>query len=199
MTQPRRAVRGAVAAGAAFVVLTLLVATGVTERLDVAARGFFRPNQEWTQAQAALDILVEGLRPPVAAALLGIAGLCTSLQRRSWLPLAQAATIAGVGGALGLATKALVGRPDPSNEMTALGGSFPSGHVLSVLVCLGGVVLVLAARPSRWAWALVVLVAAGMGYGLLIQSGHWLTDVAGGALLGACVLSAASTRVGPPR
>jgi undecaprenyl-diphosphatase len=78
--------------------------------------------------------------------------------------------------------------------MSAFAGSFPSGHVVSVLVCLGGALIVLEphSRWRHWAWALVLAAGAGMAHGMLIQSAHWLTDVAGGALLGISVLAAAS-------
>jgi membrane-associated phospholipid phosphatase len=181
---------------AAFLALAVLVAADITQSLDVAARDYFRPSDEWTPAQARADILVEGLQPRVVATLLVLAGLAASLRRRSVAPLATAVMVGVVGGLAALATKVALGRPDPSGVRSTLGGSFPSGHVLSVLVCLGGAVLVLSARPPWWTWALVALATAGMGYGLLIQSAHWLTDVTGGVLLGLSVLAAACTRGG---
>ena len=63
--------------------------------------------------------------------------------------------------------------------MSAVGGSFPSGHMVSVLVCLGGALLVVQQRPRWWEWVLVGLVDLAMGLSLLLQAAHWLTDVVG--------------------
>jgi hypothetical protein len=46
---------------AAFLALAVLVAADITQSLDVAARDYFRPSDEWTPAQARADVLVEGL------------------------------------------------------------------------------------------------------------------------------------------
>jgi membrane-associated phospholipid phosphatase len=77
--------------------------------------------------------------------------------------------------------------------MSAVGGSFPSGHMASVGICLGGALLVIRARTRWWEWLPVGAIALSMAFSLLVQSAHWLTDVLGGALLTVGVLGAAST------
>ena len=180
----------ALAAGA-FVVLTALVAAGVTQDLDVAARDYFRPHDVWGDTQIRVDTIVEGLRPRNMVPVLVLAALLACVLRRTWRPAAYAALLAGVTGVLTMVTKEILSRPDPHQDMSATGGSFPSGHTIAVLVCLGGAMLVLQARPRWWEWTLVLVVDLAMGLSLLIQAAHWLTDVAGGLLLGLAVLTTA--------
>ena len=207
MTSPgpdrsRRRYGLAAAAAAAFLVLTVLVATHATKDLDVAARDYFRPDDVWGQTQMRVDVIVEGLKPRNMVALLALVTAATSLRRRSWRPTAYAALLAGVTGGLTLLTKLALERSDPHQEMTAVGGSYPSGHMVSVLVCLGGSVLLVHSRSHWWEWLVVGLVALAMGFSLLFQAAHWLTDVLGGTLLGLVIVAVASgwtLRDPPPR
>ena len=56
-----------------------------------------------------------------------------------------------------------VARPDPHAALSALGGSYPSGHVMAVLLCLGAIVLLLDESPSWRTWSLVFAAGAVMG------------------------------------
>jgi len=195
----------AATAAVAFVVLTGLVAAGTTRQLDVAVRDWFRPHDVWGEAQVRVDVLVEGLKPSRAAPLLGVVTLVTCLARWSWRPAAYAGVLLAVTAALTLATKDLLHRPDPHQDMTAVGGSYPSGHTITVLVCLGAALLVVRQRPRWWEWLVVGLVGVTMGVSLLLQAAHWLTDVVGGMLLATTVLAVAAAvryrapdRAGPP-
>lgn len=194
MSQPDRS-RGlfvlAAVAAAAFVVLTLLVAADATRHLDVAARDHFRPHDVWGTTQMRVDVVVEGLKPSKMVPLLALVAVVACVRQRSWRPAAYAGLLAGVTGALTMVTKVIVERPDPHQDMTALGGSFPSGHTVTVLICLGGAILLLQERPRWWEWAAVGLVGVAMGVSLLLQAAHWFTDVVGGLLLGLAVLAAA--------
>jgi undecaprenyl-diphosphatase len=181
----------AVLAATAFVLLTVLVASGATRALDVAARDLFRPHDVWGAVQIRADVVVEGLRPRNTALVLMVVTLVACAHRRSWRPAAFSALVAGVAAALALATKVVVGRSDPHLDMSTAGGSFPSGHTLGVLVCLGTSLLLLSRRPRWWAWAVVGIVTAAMGLALLLEAAHWLTDVLGGVLLGIAVLAGA--------
>ncbi len=192
----------AAASAVAFLVLTVLVATHATQHLDVAARDRFRPDDVWGTTQMRVDLIVEGLKPRNLLPVFALVVAVCCLRRRSWRPAVHAAVLACVAGALTMLTKVLLERPDPHHEMSAVGGSFPSGHMVSVLIFLGGALLVLQRRPPWWEWLLVGLVDLAMGLSLLLQAAHWLTDVVGGALLGVAVLATAvalrgTTSAGP--
>jgi membrane-associated phospholipid phosphatase len=182
----------ATVAAAAFLVLTVLVAVDATQDLDVAARDWFRPDDVWGRTQIRVDVVVEGLKPRNLAAVLVLVAAVVSLRRRSWRPAAYAALLAGVAGGLTFLTKLALERSDPHHEMTAVGGSYPSGHMVSVLVCLGGSLLVARRCSHWWEWLVVGLLTLAMGLSLLFQAAHWLTDVVGGGLLGIVVVAVAS-------
>lgn len=182
----------AIVSATAFVVLTLLVATHATERLDLAARDLFRPGDVWGPVQRRVDVVVEGLKPRNVAPLLVLVGVWASYRQSSWRPVVSVALIGCATAGLTLATKLLLERSDPHYEMSSATGSFPSGHVAVLLVCLGAAVLVLQARSRWWQWVVVALAAVGMGLSLLVQAAHWFTDVVGGTLLAVTVLAAAS-------
>jgi undecaprenyl-diphosphatase len=182
----------AAAAMAGYVVLTVLVATGVTEPLDAAARSFFRPDDVWGPTQIRADVVVEGFKPRNLALLVPVVGLFASIRRSSWRPLWYAAAIACVAGVLTFLTKLLLARPDTHRMVLDYGGSYPSGHTVTVLVSLGVTVLVLERRSHWWEWGLVAMACSVMGLALLVQAAHWFSDVVGGLLLGVAVLGAAS-------
>jgi membrane-associated phospholipid phosphatase len=183
-------------------VLGALVATQVTQDLDVAVRDALRPGDEWGTAQVRVDVLVEGLKPRNVVMLLALFGLAVAMWRRSWRPAVYVAAVLGVTAVTTLAVKFALGRSDPHHQMTALGGSFPSGHTASVVVGLGLTVLVLRSRSRWWDWLAVALVGAAMAFSLVVQAAHWFTDVVGGVLLATAILAAASTsalREPPPQ
>jgi membrane-associated phospholipid phosphatase len=139
--------------------------------------------------------VVEGLMPPIALALLVVAGLATAAVRRS-----RRRAVLVVGLAVGSAVvtrvlQALVGRPDTHASTASLGGSYPSGHTVAMIVCVGGLFIARSGRlrPSSCAWCAVA--ATVMGLSLLVQAAHWLTDVVGGVLVGVLILSIASVVV----
>lgn len=173
----------------AFVLLTLLVATGATDRVDVAVRDTLRPDDVWGTVQVRADTVVEGLKP---ARTLLVFAVCVSLVaglRRSWRPVVHALALLAIAGLPALAVKAAMARTDPHRELSSL-GSYPSGHVLVLLVCLGGLVLLGRQGHRWWRWVLVALVDLVMAVALLVQATHWLTDVVAGVLLGVVALLA---------
>jgi membrane-associated phospholipid phosphatase len=192
----------AAASVVALFVLSLMVATQVTQSLDVAVRDALRPGDEWSTTQVRVDVLVEGLKPRNVVVLLALFGLAVALWRRSWRPAFYVAAVVGVTVVTTLAVKFALGRSDPHYEMTALGGSFPSGHTATVVMGLGLSVLVLRSRSRWWDWLAVAVTGAAMAFSLVVQAAHWFTDVVGGVLLGTAILAAASTsalRPPPPR
>jgi membrane-associated phospholipid phosphatase len=178
--------------GGAFLVLAALVALHTTQALDDWVRDYFRPGDAWGPAQRRADRVVEGLRPMVVAPVLFLAAVASSIGRRSWRPAGFALLVGGSAVVVTEATKLLLGRPDPHHETLAHSGSFPSGHTVTVLVALGGALLLL--RATRWwQWLVVAALGGAMGLALLIEGAHWLTDVVGGVLVSTCVLVLAST------
>ncbi|MGZ4741015.1 MAG: phosphatase PAP2 family protein [Ilumatobacteraceae bacterium] len=91
----------------------------------------------------------------------------------------------------------LVGRPRPDVprlETSAVGSSFPSGHMGAALVYSGIIVVVF--WHTRRHWVRVIAAAVGtliplfVGFSRIYRGMHFLSDVVFGALLGgACVIS----------
>jgi membrane-associated phospholipid phosphatase len=187
--------RWLIAAGSAsaFAALAVAVHLGLLNAFDSIVREWVRPDDVWGTAQVRADIIVEGLRPVVLAGLLAAFALAYCIKRRSLKPGAFSGVVYAATVALTVATKWAIGRPDTHGLLANNGGSFPSGHVISVIVCLGLVALVALPKAGLWIW----LVPAGggtvMGICLVIQAAHWSTDVVGGALLATAVLAAATS------
>ncbi|MEV0387405.1 phosphatase PAP2 family protein [Nonomuraea sp. NPDC050643] len=108
-----------------------------------------------------------------------------------------ALTTVTVGGLLALALKIIVARarphlPDP--VALAPGDSFPSGHTVSATLGAGVIVLLLLPRLPRWgrgvAWAVAAFLALSVGYTRIALGVHWVSDVAGGLVLGVAVVAA---------
>ena len=90
-----------------------------------------------------------------------------------------------------LGTKFAMARPDPHATAFGHGGSYPSGHTVSVIAAFGLVVLLL--RPgTRWGWILPAFMGCLMGGALVVVAMHWATDVVGGGMLAVAALSSAS-------
>jgi len=93
----------------------------------------------------------------------------------------------------------LVGRPRPNVqrlETSAVGSSFPSGHMGAAVVYSGIIVVVFWHTRRQWirvlAAAVAVLIPAFVGFSRVYRGMHYVTDVVFGALLGgAAVFSTA--------
>ncbi|WP_107771339.1 phosphatase PAP2 family protein [Nocardioides sediminis] len=190
MTSSRRSWSTTVVALVGFALLTVLVVVGATRGFDVAVRDLMRPQDQWGERQVAADVVVEGLRPEVLLMVLLVVGATSSARSRSWYPFAYVVLLSGGAALPALAVKVTVARTDPHDQMSSI-GSFPSGHVLFVLVVLGGIAAVGVADRLWWVRLLVGGTTALMGVALLLQAAHWATDVIGGVLLGTAVLGAA--------
>ena len=179
----------AAAVGAAvFVLTTVLVWSDATERLDRQARDLFRPDDVWGPAQMRLGPLIDGFAPPRMLALLAVVTVAAVAVRRSTRPLLVAlvlllTTIVPAG-----AVKFAAARVDPHGAMSAVGGSYPSGHMVALIACAGGCLLVWETRVHWFLWVPIAALAIGMALALLYSAAHWLTDVVGGAALAVAAL-----------
>jgi undecaprenyl-diphosphatase len=80
-----------------------------------------------------------------------------------------------------------VDRPRPPGALIATSGaSYPSGHAIASAVTAIGVVMALTSGRRRLhAMVAAVLLTTAVAFSRPYLSAHWLTDVVGGALLGA--------------
>jgi membrane-associated phospholipid phosphatase len=178
--------------------LVACVVLGLVDGVDRRVFAFVRPHDEWGAGQVSWATVVEGLRPPVVGAALALVAVSVCLVRRS-LRSAVVPVVAGaVGVGVTLLVKIALARPDPHLTGSGHGGSFPSGHTLGVVVCVGLAVQLLRPGAGRWAWAAAAAAGAVMGAALVVIGAHWATDVLGGLLLGLAVVSGATT-TGPGR
>jgi membrane-associated phospholipid phosphatase len=184
----RRALAGTLVCLGLLVLLTLAVAAGVTNSLDISVREHFRPDFMWGDDQQRASHVVSWLAPERVLVLLAIGSVWVSLWRSTLWPLVQSAcAVAATGGGV-LILKFLVDRGDPKGEHTSLGGSFPSGHsaILLLSVATGAMLM---SCPTRW-WQRVgvLLLEAGLALAMLYVGLHWLSDIVGGALVAGVVL-----------
>ena len=179
----------ACASAGPFIALAVLVDLGLVDAFDSIAREWARPNNVWGTAQLRADLVVEGLRPAVVAGLLAAFTLAYCVKRRSFRPAAFVGLVCIATATLTIALKTSVGRADPHGSVAYTGGSFPSGHMVSVIVCLGLALLISVPRAGAWIWLIPATGGVLMGTSLLLQAAHWSTDIVGGALLATSVLA----------
>jgi membrane-associated phospholipid phosphatase len=184
----------AIGSAGAFTATAVIVHLGLLDSVDSIIREWARPDDVWGTGQVRAEYVVEGLRPPVLAILLAALTVAFCVVRRSLRPATFVGGVGLVTAALTVATKVAVGRPDTQGAVERFGGSFPSGHTISIMVCLGLAALVAQSRVRRWVWLIPALGGCLMGVSLVVQAAHWSTDVVGGALLAAGVLTVASAR-----
>jgi len=177
-----------------FLALAISVDLGVLTAFDVMVRDWARPHDVWGPAQVRADFVVEGMRPIMMAGLLTVFTLACCVRRRSMRPAAFVGVVGLSTATLAIAVKIAVNRPDPHGWVANHGGSFPSGHMISVTVCLGLVVLLAQPRGGPLAWLVPAVSGGLMAVCLLLQAAHWSTDIVGGALLATSVLAVASAQ-----
>ena len=122
---------------AAFVLLTGCVALGVTDGLDLRVFAWARPHDEWALGQVRWAHVVHALRPPVIAAAVAAVAGAVCLVRRTVRPALVPAAAVATAALVTLLVKVALARPDPHATGTGHGGSFPSGHTVSVVAGRG--------------------------------------------------------------
>lgn len=178
-------------AAACYGLLALAVHLGMADAVDGAVRSAARPGDVWGPLQVRALLVVEGLRPAHLVGPLLLVGAISSLLGRSLRPFAVMAIVGVPVSIVTLGTKLALARPDPHSTPFGHGGSFPSGHTVSVVAVFGLVVLLL--RPStRWGWTLPAFMGCLMGWALIVVAMHWATDVVGAVLLAVAALGGAT-------
>ncbi len=138
-------------------------------------------------------------KPLLLAACIAVGAAFAYWRGRHRLALFLVVTAIG-GGLVDSGVKILVNRPRPVLDTPlahAFGKSFPSGHAMSSTVTYGALLLVfLPVVPRAWRWlafTLTALLVLAIGASRLLLGVHFVSDVAGGYLLGlAWLLGSAS-------
>jgi undecaprenyl-diphosphatase len=163
-----------------------------------------RTTHRWAVADPdvtqAFRILTDWVWDPLTMRLLCAAvALWLVWRRAAWWTAVWLVTVSAVGTALQQGLKAALGRERPvwtDPVDSAHYAAYPSGHALTATVVLGLLLWLLhrhGAGPVLWRTAMSVALVSVVGVGLTrVWLGvHWPTDVVGGWLMGAMLVSLA--------
>lgn len=193
----RHALIGTALSASLLAALTVAVASGATDSLDVWARDTFRPDLMWGANQQRANHVVFWLSPQRMVLVLALGSAGVAAWRVTVWPLVQSALAVAAATGLTFLLKVLVDRADPKGQVSGMTGSFPSGHSAILLVSVAtGAMLIHC--PTRW-WERVGFVALELALALAMMyvALHWLTDIVGGALVAAVVLGVEALVAGP--
>ncbi|WP_405770069.1 phosphatase PAP2 family protein [Actinacidiphila glaucinigra] len=213
---PDRALRTAclsqcAAASAAFLLLLGSVAArwgpllAADRAITVELHAVAVRHSGWTRLNR---VLTDWVWDPLTMRLLLLAAVGWLLVRREnrqalWLVLAGT-----LGWVIQQAAKALVGRerprwPDPVDS--AAFAAFPSGHATTAALVCGALLWLLLLRvPARSPWCVAACAVAfvsvvGVGFTRVYLGVHWPSDILGGWLLAAAVLTGTAALCEPWR
>ncbi|MEV7086088.1 phosphatase PAP2 family protein [Streptomyces sp. NPDC093085] len=192
--------RTAVALTAAAVVVTLLVAVrwGPLMAFDrTVAEGLHRQAVGDTGLTRVNRVFTDWVWDPWTMRLVTAVAVVALWWRRERLLAVWVIATSALGTGLSQGLKWAVGRPRPhwpDPVATAPYGAYPSGHALTATVTCGLVVwLVWRRSTARWARGTAVAVAVvsvvGVGFTRMWLGVHWSSDVLGGWLLGAALVT----------
>lgn len=173
-----------------FIALTAVVLSGAADSLDVPVAHFFRPDEAWGAPQDRVAPWLTRLGPVPMFALLAVTCLAVAAWRRSWDSVAFGAVTALSSVVATLLVKAAVARTDPLGGISPDGGSYPSGHMVAIVVSLATCQLVLLPRVRWWCWLLLAVPSGLLAVSLVVTTSHWVTDVVGGVLLSGALVAA---------
>jgi len=129
-------------------------------------------------------------KPIFLAVAVGLPALWLLKQGAHKLVIFLAVTCIG-GGLVDSAVKLAVGRSRPVHDdpiVAAFGKSFPSGHSMSAMICYGALLVVfvpmLSPSVRKWAIAGTAALVLAIGGSRLVLGVHYISDVAGGYVLG---------------
>lgn len=199
---PRTALVTTAALAVSSLTLLLLVALEWDPLLTLdgdIARATHRRAVSHPDVTDAMRILSDWIWDPWTMRALATAVALVLLLRRQWWPALWLAATCLVGTLAQQGLKAAVDRPRPrwpDPVDSAHYAAFPSGHAMTAAVVCGALLWLLHLRtPARPLWRSAALVAAvsvvGVGLTRVWLGVHWPSDVLGGWLLGALVVSAA--------
>ncbi|MFE7644841.1 phosphatase PAP2 family protein [Streptomyces phaeoluteigriseus] len=199
----RTAVRTAVVLGLCSLVLLILVAAEWHPLLSFDG-DVSRTTHRWAVADPdvtqAFRILTDWVWDPLTMRLLCAAVAVWLVWRRAaWWTAVWLVTVSAVGTVLQQGLKAALGRDRPvwtDPVDSAHYAAYPSGHALTATVVLGLLLWLLhrhGVGPALWrtAVAVVAVSVAGVGLTRVWLGVHWPTDVLGGWLMGAMLVSLA--------
>ena len=188
---------------ALFVILTLLVATGVLDGLDNAVWHFTERHDSAAGVMAA-RVLTDVLQPPVDALALLAGGIVLARREQRWRPLSVALVVLAVVSAVILGLKYGIDRPLPHSHGVGRRG-FPSGHTAATACFLGTLAVLVSAgreRLRRRLLGTVALLTLLVVLALVYAGYHWLTDTLASLALSVAVLALLGLetlwRVSPP-
>lgn len=200
------------ATAAVFLLLLALVAGRwgplvVADRdVVVAFHSFGVRHPGWTRVNL---VLTDRVWDPATLRALMAACILWLLWRRAGRQALWLAVCGILGWVLQQAVKAAVGRPRPHwpDPLDTAGyAAFPSGHAMTAAIACGALLWLFLLRHPRagtpWrviAWLLAAVSVAGVGLTRIYLGVHWPSDVVGGWLLGAAVLTGTAALCEPWR
>lgn len=118
----------------------------------------------------------------IATYLIPIAILVALLVARRWRGAVFVAVTLLVSAGVVQLLKTLFGRARPEDMLvTSDFGSFPSGHAANAATLA---TLAVVLFPRLWVWIVAAVWALAMAFSRTLVSVHWLSDTAGGMLVG---------------